>query len=152
MKFIGLDQRTYSIILKSSRRAAPSQLEIKAREIINEVFPLYDVIEELFLPGCKSLYLDFFIPLKKLAIEVQGPQHEEINYFHFRNKLAFEKSKERDNRKSEWCALNNINLIYLYHNESIDQWRVHHQLLPNKVYLETAVPKVSNYKNLPIFK
>jgi hypothetical protein len=86
-------------------------------------------LEELILPGTKTstrkstLKADFFIPVRKLIVEVHGRQHTEFNNFFFANKMEFYKAQARDKDKKTWCELNELILIELFENESIEDWR-----------------------------
>ena len=41
----------------------------------------------------------------------------------FKNKMEFYKAQARDRDKKQWCELNEIALLELFHNESIEEWR-----------------------------
>jgi hypothetical protein len=98
-----------------------SELHLKARQMIKDLYPLDKVCEELAIPG-EHLFCDFYLPLRKKMIEVHGEQHYKyIKHFH-ENLKGFLDSKERDKRKNEWCLINNIALIVLKHDEE-DKWK-----------------------------
>lgn len=79
-----------------------------------------------------KLELDIYIPSLNLGIEYQGIQHfKEIR--HWGGKQALIKTQERDNRKKQLCALNNIYLIYFYYSEELSEELVREKL---KQYLE----------------
>lgn len=78
--------------------------------ILTQTFPGYYVLEEFPCVG-EGLFLDFFLPTKKLAVEVQGAQHFEFNAFFHKDKRAFARQKANDRRKEEWCEVNEIRLI-----------------------------------------
>lgn len=131
MKIIGLDSQEYSWIpsnniVDTSKR---SGLHNKAKELLKEKYPNDRILEELVLPGTKTstrkstLKADFFIPVRKLIIEVHGEQHTEFNNFFFKSKMDFYKAQARDRDKKQWCEINNFELIELFHNESIEEWR-----------------------------
>lgn len=84
--------------------------------------------------------LDVYLPEKKLAIEYQGKQHTESVAF-FGGKAAYEKNIERDARKARLCKDNGIDLIYVYHYETVTL-----SLMKNKLrkYLKKANGKVRN--------
>ena len=68
------------------------------------------LLEEFPLPG-ERLWLDFFMPHHRLAFEYQGKQHDEfVKIFHV-DKKGFEKSKIRDERKRQWCEMNDLTLV-----------------------------------------
>lgn len=100
-----------------------SSLHLNARNIISKVFPTLQVLEEVPIPLRKSetLYLDFYLPLKKMCIEVHGEQHYKFVPFYHSNMLAFLKSKKRDSEKQEWCSINNIEYIELSFDKP-DEW------------------------------
>jgi hypothetical protein len=97
-----------------------SEIHLKTRELLKVLYPLDTVLEEVPIPG-ESLFADFYLPLRKKIIEVHGEQHYRyISHFH-NNLQGFKDSKERDARKANWCAINNITLIVLKYNEE-EKW------------------------------
>lgn len=131
MKIIGLDGKEHSWIPSNNivNTSNRSGLHLNARKLLKEKYPNDRVLEELVLPGTNTEYrksvlkADFFIPVRSLMIEVHGKQHTEFNNFFFKNKMEFYKAQARDRDKKYWCELNEISLIELFHNESIDEWR-----------------------------
>lgn len=131
MKIIGLDSQEYSWIPSNNivDTEKRSGLHNKAKELLKERYPNDRILEELVLPGTKTatrkstLKADFFIPVRKLIIEVHGEQHTEFNNFFFKSKMDFYKAQARDRDKKQWCEINNFELIELFHNESIEEWR-----------------------------
>lgn len=117
----------YDVLNNDNRKR--SKYHIRARAVIKDIFNSYRILEEVKLPGSTSLhrksvlYLDFYIPNLKLAIEVHGQQHYEYSPFFHKSKADFLKSKARDEDKIEWCNLNDIRLITLKYSESDDEWR-----------------------------
>ena len=124
MKVRGLDNKEHSInlALYIKQRTGCSSLHLKTRQILKEVFPLEQILEEVPLPSTR-LFADFFIPSKDLIIEVNGEQHYKMNSFHHKNKMSFYKGQKRDRTKEEWCILNGIELIVLSYEETEDEWR-----------------------------
>jgi hypothetical protein len=64
---------------------AKSGLHLKARQILKDLYPSIQILEEIQIPIRKSEYLivDFFIPLLSIIVEVQGQQHyEKSSLFH----------------------------------------------------------------------
>jgi hypothetical protein len=111
--------------IAKGRMSNKSSLHLKAREIIISAFPTLQVLEEVPAPIRKSetLYLDFYLPLKKLCIEVHGEQHYKFIPFYHNNMLSFLKAQKRDRDKTEWCYLNNINQIVFGFDEDMEEWR-----------------------------
>lgn len=102
-----------------------SSLHLAARSLIISAFPTLQVLEEVPIPLRRSdtLYLDFYLPLKKVCIEVHGEQHYKFVPFYHNNMLSFLKAQKRDREKQEWCAINGIEYISLPYNETVDQWK-----------------------------
>lgn len=102
-----------------------SSLHLSARNLITQTFPTLQILEEVSLPLRKNetLFLDFYLPLAKIAIEVHGQQHYEFVPFYHSNKMNFFKAQKRDNEKKEWCGINHIKYIEFPYNETIEQWK-----------------------------
>jgi len=102
-----------------------SSLHLAARGLIISTFPTLQVLEEVPIPlrRLDSLYLDFYLPLKKLCVEVHGEQHYKFVPFYHSSMLAFLKSQKRDREKQEWCEINGIQYIALPYSEITEQWK-----------------------------
>ena len=102
-----------------------SGLHVKARELVRERFPTLEILEEVpFKPRYKdrkTLYIDFYLPLRKLAIEVQGEQHFKYTPQFHPSRLDFINQMRNDREKAEWCELNAIELILLDFDK-VDEW------------------------------
>jgi len=131
MNVKGLDGKEYSWNPSASQAncSSRSSLHLKAKKLLDEIFPHDRILEEVSLVGSKTsrrrgtLRADFFIPNRMLLIEVHGEQHHKFNNFFFNDKISFYKAKARDSDKREWCELNDIQLIEFNYNEGIDEWR-----------------------------
>ena|SRR5688572_25273211 len=129
MKVVGLDGKAYKLNLVGhvplmDYERQTSHLHQRARSLLNEMFPLERILEEVVLPGTGGLSADFFVPMKKLVIEVQGQQHYKfIQHFH-KSETDFKKSIQRDENKMQWCKLNNICLVSLPYSETDDEWKL----------------------------
>jgi hypothetical protein len=101
-----------------------SSFHLRARQIITDSFPTLQILEEVPIPLRRSetLYLDFYLPLKKLCVEVHGEQHYKFVQFYHNNMLSFLKSQKRDREKQEWCEINNITYVVLPHFENDQEW------------------------------
>ena len=127
MKFKGFDGQEYPLTFIDKKRGIVSKYHEKARLLLKELYPFDKIYEEIGLPGSrteknKQLFVDFFIPSRRIIVEVQGEQHEKFNSFHYSNKLDFYKAKNRDQTKKIWCELNRITLIELKYDDT-DNWR-----------------------------
>ncbi len=101
-----------------------SNLHLTCKALLKQNFPTIPFVEELpvRIRGTKKLTLDFYIPLKNIAIEVHGKQHYHfIPYFH-KSKSHFLKLRRNDRDKQKWCNTNGIQLIILDYNESVREW------------------------------
>ena len=101
-----------------------SSYHLAARSILSSIYPTMQILEELPICVRKSeiLYLDFYLPLNKIAVEVHGEQHYKFIPYYHRDILGFMKSKNRDKDKMMWCDMNGIRYIELPFNESLELW------------------------------
>lgn len=95
----------------------------KARELLKKKYPTLLILEEVQIQVKRNnyLYLDFYIPIFKLALEIDGKQHKEYNTHFNKSYIYFIKSKINDAIKSQWCELNNITLLRLDDDKS-EEW------------------------------
>tara|TARA_R110002051_G_scaffold321822_2_gene410572 strand:+ start:108 stop:518 length:411 start_codon:yes stop_codon:yes gene_type:complete len=127
MKITGLDGKTHiwnltNYVPSKDDNKPCSQYHVRARSLLTEEFPCDRILEEVGLPGC-GLFADFYIPKRKLMIEVHGSQHYEFNSFFFKSKADFYKAQARDRQKANWANINNITYIELPYTESDNEWR-----------------------------
>lgn len=107
----------------NNKRLNASQLHTDATNFLRVIYPALQILEEVYIPG-ENLYLDIYIPSMKTAIECQGEQHHEYNkFFHNNDPKNFSRSQTRDDRKKQWCSINNIRIVYFYHGEDEEQWK-----------------------------
>jgi len=128
MKIIGLDEQEYTwkYHLHQTPRENCSAPHERARKLLKELFPFSSICEEVPLIGVgkEKLFIDFFIPQKRLVVEVQGQQHYHFNHFFFSSKQAFGKALNRDRTKVEWCKINNFDFVELPDNEKDKEWEM----------------------------
>jgi hypothetical protein len=123
-----LDSNSYNWLLTGNMAKGKtdnrSSLHLIARSLLIEHFPTLQILEEVPIQVRKSqtLYLDFYLPLKKICFEVHGEQHYKFVAFYHSSPLNFLKAQKRDREKKEWCDINNIKYIELPHYESKDLW------------------------------
>jgi hypothetical protein len=127
MQVVGLDgQSTYWALkggISHGQVSKKSDLHLQARELIHKCYPTLQVLEEIpiYIRKAEILYLDFYLPLIKKAIEVHGKQHYEFVRFYHQTALGFIKHQKRDKDKKEWCLLNGITYTELPYNNT-DSW------------------------------
>ena len=69
----------------------------------------------------RNLFLDFYIPYKKIGIEVQGEQHF-VPVKRFGGEEFFKQQQERDKIKKKLCKQHNVKLFYITkRNYNIDE-------------------------------
>jgi len=87
-----------------------SKFQKSIRDQLIEKYPNDNIFEEVYIP-IEKFYLDFFLPSLSLVIEVNGEQHSKrIKFFH-RTQIDFNSQIERDNRKKDFCKLNNFRMV-----------------------------------------
>jgi len=123
LKFTSLAGKEYSIDIRPSKWKRKEVGEgrglfqsdvggILAREYNGDY-----ILEEFTLPG-EGLYLDFFLPIARVAVEVQGQQHYKYSKFFHGDKSKLIEQQQRDRRKASWCELNSIRLVLIPYNAS----------------------------------
>lgn len=104
-----------------SREQCKSAGQYMLGRLLRQIYGFNAVIlEEFPVPG-ERLWLDFFMPHHRLTFEYHGKQHDEFVKIFHGDKRGFEKSKERDSRKRSWCELNDINLIEVRGNITVEE-------------------------------
>lgn len=101
-----------------------SSFHMKARELIFKLYPNFTYAEEIPIQTKRgtTLYLDFYIPHLKAAVEVHGQQHYGFSNLFHGTLMDFVKQKKKDVEKREWCERNGIRYVELPYNEDIDEW------------------------------
>lgn len=109
--------------ISSKDKRAKSSLHEKCRELVVLKHPTIHFLEEVSIPirRGQTTYFDFYIPLLKTAIEVQGEQHYKLTPRFHNSASDFIKQKQRDNDKIQWCEINGIELIILAYN-NMEEW------------------------------
>lgn len=75
------------------------------KEIVYEEFPVI---------GTK-MTLDLVNMSRKIAVEIQGEQHQAYNkFYHNGNESNWISQLERDMKKKEWCKLNRLRVIEIF--------------------------------------
>lgn len=124
MKVKTLDNELVNWVISGNTFQNKSSYHNAAREVIKKVYLTAQILEEVSIPlyRGKTLYLDFYLPLYKMAFEIHGEQHYKfIAHFH-KDVRGFAESRKRDLSKIEWCRINNIKVIELSYNETEEEW------------------------------
>jgi hypothetical protein len=94
-----------------------SKLQFNTKQFLKTVWDGQIVYEEFPVFGSK-MKVDFLNATKKIAIEVNGPQHSSFNkFFHNNSRMNYLESLKRDHQKSLWLDQNNFTLIELEKKE-----------------------------------
>lgn len=89
-----------------------SSLEVRFRKLIYPWWKNYIVLFQPTIPGSR-LKLDFLNCNKKIAVEINGPQHSEFNKFFHGSRAGYLGSLKRDMSKYKWLNDNKIQLLEL---------------------------------------
>lgn len=82
-------------------------------EVADYLYPFWKndvVVTQLKVAGTK-LTIDFFNVTRRIAIEVQGRQHQEYVPFLSGSRSGYLSQIKRDMMKSDFCAINKIKLV-----------------------------------------
>ncbi|KKL18726.1 hypothetical protein LCGC14_2472630 [marine sediment metagenome] len=103
-----------------------SKYHILARQLLKERYPTITIVEEVPISVFhnNTLFLDFYIQIHQIAIEVHGEQHFKYTPHFHGNRMGFLSSQRNDTHKQLWCETNNIQLIILPYNKNEDEWRI----------------------------
>ena len=110
---INVSQRTFPLKPKCK-----SKKQKQVQSILTDIYKQESVLEDFIIPKSK-LSIDFFIPRLGIVIEVQGKQHiNYVSYFHGEKTLfKFQNQQQRDMAKSNWCLINNFELIEINYDD-----------------------------------
>ena len=92
--------------------------EVELLKIVRDLFPDEKVLYQSSPEWLGLQRFDIFIPNLGVAIEYQGRQHFEPVDF-FGGQEAFLRLQERDKKKANLCARNNVTLVYFRYDELI---------------------------------
>lgn len=106
-----------NIDVRQSKRplkyVSKSKIQKSVGEILRDEYPYDVILEEFNIPGSK-MSIDFFLPSRKLAIEVSpAATHQEYTpFFHGKfEDCKLGKQKQRDASKAQWCEMNEFTLV-----------------------------------------
>lgn len=95
-----------------------SKLQYLTGQAVRLKYPFDVILEDFYVEG-ENFYLDFYLPNRRYAVEVQGRQHQEfVPHFH-KNEAGFREHIERDQRKLQFCKINKIKLKYVFEDEDL---------------------------------
>jgi hypothetical protein len=98
---------------KSSR----SKIQFNIKKFFEQYWKSHIVYEEFPVYG-SLMKVDLLNATKRIAIEVNGEQHENFNeFFHANSRMNYLQSIKRDCKKAEWLEKNNFKFIELYQKD-----------------------------------
>jgi len=116
MKFLDTKGREHKIDIRPSKwrrkdiGEGRGKYQSEVGQTIADKYPHDPILEEFPCKG-EGLFLDFFLPRRMFAVEVQGSQHSSFNSFFHSDITTFKASQARDKLKEQWCKVNGITLI-----------------------------------------
>ena len=113
-------------VVRANDQRPRSKLHLLARDILVDLFPTVQILEEVAAPITRreTIFFDFYINTIKVVVEVHGQQHYKFNTLFHTSAQDFANQKKRDLRKRDWCEYNNITYVELPYNESKEQWKL----------------------------
>lgn len=94
-----------------------SKIQFKVKQFLKPYWRTMICYEEFPVFGSR-MKVDILNATKKIAVEVQGSQHEEYNeFFHGGSKQNFANSLGRDSAKLKWLERNGYKLIEIKEDE-----------------------------------
>lgn len=116
MKLYDINGELVKVDIKPSsypiKQFSKSKLQGLVGKKLQEKYPYENILEDFVIPGSR-LSLDFYLPQRNIAYEIQGEAHyQHIGHFHSDPlKCNFAQQVKRDSRKYSWCLSNNIKLV-----------------------------------------
>jgi hypothetical protein len=96
-----------------------SKFQNRVKDFLKDYWCNDIVFEEFRIVGTR-LSLDFYNANKKVAVEVQGDQHVRfVKHFH-KNRLKYLDQLKRDQKKLDFCEINDIKLVEVYTTDEIN--------------------------------
>lgn len=102
------------------KKPSRSKFQTSVKNFLNPYWFNDIVFEEFKIVGTR-LSFDFYNANKKIAIEVQGAQHTKYVKFFHGSRLNYLDQLRRDEKKLKFCIANDITLIEIYPNDTIDE-------------------------------
>ena len=106
-------------LIKWSKKSR-SKLQFNVKQFFKDYWKNHIVYEEFPVYGTR-MKVDIINVTKKIAVEVNGPQHKKFNkFFHNNSRANYFNSIKRDWKKAEWLERNGYTLIEIEYNEIKD--------------------------------
>ena len=94
-----------------------SKIQFTVKTFLRQYWQNHIVYEEFPVYGTR-LKVDLLNASNKIAVEVQGKQHEQFNkHFHANSRLKYLQSIKRDVKKSQWLEKNGFIVVEIMQDE-----------------------------------
>jgi hypothetical protein len=94
-----------------------SKLQYKFKQFFYPYWKNHIVYEEFPVYGT-MLKVDLLNATKKIAVEIQGDQHESFNkFFHDNSRFKYLQSIKRDVKKEKWLEMNEFKFLQVYESD-----------------------------------
>lgn len=94
-----------------------SKVQFRVKQFLKQFWINNIVYEEFPVYGSK-MKVDILNATKKIAVEVNGKQHDKFNsFFHGGSRLKYLQSIKRDSEKAEWLENNGFTLVEINEEE-----------------------------------
>lgn len=98
-----------------------SKIQKRVKDLLRPHWEVEMVYEEFPVAGTK-LTLDFYNASRKIAVEVQGNQHNTFSkHFHNNSRQNFLRQIKRDINKHDYCEINNIRLVEIFEDDLLGE-------------------------------
>jgi len=94
-----------------------SKIQFNVKKFFEAYWKSHIVYEEFPVYG-SLMKVDLLNATKRIAVEVNGEQHESFNeFFHANSRMNYLQSIKRDCKKAQWLEKNNFKFIELYQKD-----------------------------------
>jgi hypothetical protein len=94
-----------------------SKIQYKVKQFLKPFWKAQIIYEEFPVYGSR-MKVDILNATRKIAIEVQGAQHNHFNkFFHNNSRLQYLRAIKRDHEKAEWLEKNDFKLVEIFQHE-----------------------------------
>ena len=111
-----LVSKNVSAYLVKWDKPCKSKAQKSVKDFLRPFWNCYIVYEEFPVYGTQ-LKVDLLNASLKIAVEVNGPQHNKFHYFHNGQPLNYLKGIKNDWNKSEWLEKNGFKLVEINTDE-----------------------------------
>ena len=97
-------------------RACKSKIQFQTKQFLKPFWRPCICYEEFPVYGTQ-MKVDILNATLRIAVEVNGPQHSELHFFHNQQPIKYLDSIRRDDKKFHWLKLNGFKVIEINFDE-----------------------------------